>query len=675
MSSSSSLKFFSEAKILASEIVTELLDVINSNDEIADNHQQKYNIFDEAELKNFTNFIEKLNLMSDIFKRNSMKVAFFGRTSNGKSTVINAMLRDKILPSGLGHTTNCFVQVEGTDSKDVYIIMEDGSRNNIQSLGQLAHALSKVRLSSDSLLRIAWPKVLCPLLQDDVIFVDSPGIDLSADVDKWISKFCLDADVFVLVANAESTLMQTKIHLTRVQVKQQHLERCSAFLVDELKVMTSSDVGRRIFFISALEMLEQYVNISRSSSSCMQKEGFQERLNEFAYFENCFKECISKTAVKTKFGHHMVNLRDMTDALTTSLESAFSERTQQHNELECRLNEILNSNQGSHAKMELTIRQASEELKHKLLSTLRREMRQLEGIIDEYDRVFNPSDLEVMRLYRKDLSFHVEENLSKNLHIKFTPMAKNILVTAGHNMIESIKYLLPDEKQATLDTCTKPLLEFEVIYNLNCSGLCSDFMEDLEFHFSLGLSTLLTKFIGSSHMTDDELTDTLLKKTTSSTKSLPFASKSAIGVLAVLSLFAKLVGSRFIFTCLSLYGVVYMYERVTWSLKAKEKAFKRQYITHIREQLRNVMHILCSNCSCQIERLIVSVLGLSELDTLRKEIERMVSAYQEELAKHLQECKRDCEVMDQLRATSLSNKSSLFNISNHLERFKAKFIS
>jgi len=37
----------------------------------------------------------------------------------------------------------------------------------------------------------------------------SPGIDVSPDIDSWIDKFCLDADVFVLVANAESTLMQT----------------------------------------------------------------------------------------------------------------------------------------------------------------------------------------------------------------------------------------------------------------------------------------------------------------------------------------------------------------------------------------------------------------------------------------------------------------------------------
>lgn len=56
--------------------------------------------------------------------RDHMKVAFFGRTSNGKSSVINAMLREKILPSGIGHTTNCFCQVEGIDGQEAYLVKE-----------------------------------------------------------------------------------------------------------------------------------------------------------------------------------------------------------------------------------------------------------------------------------------------------------------------------------------------------------------------------------------------------------------------------------------------------------------------------------------------------------------------------------------------------------------------
>ncbi len=36
----------------------------------------------------------------------------------------------------------------------------------------------------------------------------SPGVDVSPEFDSWIDKHCLDADVFVLVCNAESTLTQ-----------------------------------------------------------------------------------------------------------------------------------------------------------------------------------------------------------------------------------------------------------------------------------------------------------------------------------------------------------------------------------------------------------------------------------------------------------------------------------
>jgi hypothetical protein len=49
---------------------------------------------------------------------------FVYSTSNGKSSVINAMLCEKILPSAFGRTTNCFLQVEGSDSGDSYLVTE-----------------------------------------------------------------------------------------------------------------------------------------------------------------------------------------------------------------------------------------------------------------------------------------------------------------------------------------------------------------------------------------------------------------------------------------------------------------------------------------------------------------------------------------------------------------------
>lgn len=78
-----------------------------------------------------------------------------------------------------------------------------------QSVSQLGHALCDSRLQERALVHVYWPRELCALLRDDVVLVDSPGVDVTPNLDEWIDQYCLDADVFVLVANAESTLMVT----------------------------------------------------------------------------------------------------------------------------------------------------------------------------------------------------------------------------------------------------------------------------------------------------------------------------------------------------------------------------------------------------------------------------------------------------------------------------------
>ena len=48
------------------------------------------------------------------------------------------MLREKILPTGIGHTTNCFLQVEGGDSsEDTCIYTPDSEKP--QSIKVLHH--------------------------------------------------------------------------------------------------------------------------------------------------------------------------------------------------------------------------------------------------------------------------------------------------------------------------------------------------------------------------------------------------------------------------------------------------------------------------------------------------------------------------------------------------------
>lgn len=118
------------------------------------------------------------------------------------------MLCDKVLPSGIGHTTNCFLRVEGTDGGEAFILTEGseerksikvsrarathhGSRrvrfrfpppvghhphlhpSSLQTVNQLAHALHQDEdLDAGSLVCVMWPKAKCALLRDDLVLVD-----------------------------------------------------------------------------------------------------------------------------------------------------------------------------------------------------------------------------------------------------------------------------------------------------------------------------------------------------------------------------------------------------------------------------------------------------------------------------------------------------------------------
>merc|ERR1719270_2801937 len=97
-----------------------------------------------------------------------MKVAFFGRTSNGKSTAINSLLGGKILPTGIGHTTSCFLQVEGSHTGEAYLTTENNEEHqSLDSLPQLGSALAEARLESSCKVKIHWPVERCRLLGEE----------------------------------------------------------------------------------------------------------------------------------------------------------------------------------------------------------------------------------------------------------------------------------------------------------------------------------------------------------------------------------------------------------------------------------------------------------------------------------------------------------------------------
>lgn len=64
----------------------------------------------------------------------------------------------------------------------------------------------------------------------------------------------------------------------------------------------------------------------------------------------------------------------------------------------------------------------------------------------------------------------------------------------------------------------------------------------------------------------------------------------------------KTVGWRLIIATGAVYGCLYLYERLSWTTKAKERAFKRQYVNHATSKLRLIVDLTSANCSHQVQQ-------------------------------------------------------------------------
>ncbi|XP_072380072.1 transmembrane GTPase Marf [Diabrotica undecimpunctata] len=659
----SPLQIFVKAKKKINDIFGEIEEYVEDTVHYMHEIEKDEKIVNSEKVKNTEEYVSKVHSIRDVLQRDHMKVAFFGRTSNGKSSVINAMLGDKILPSGIGHTTNCFLQVEGAPSDEPYLVLEGSDEHcAVESVGQLAHALCKEKLNESSLVKVYWPKNRCLLLRDDVVFVDSPGVDVTPNLDEWIDKHCLDADVFVLVANAESTLMvteknffhkvSTKLSKPNIfilnnrwdasasepefldQVRKQHQERAVDFLVKELKVCTPKEAEERIFFISAKEMLQVRMAEGKSNSISL-PEGFQTRHFEFEDFEKKFEECISKSAVKTKFEQHSQRGKYITNELRDILEGILSDALKLKEDKLCQrkeLNDKINYTEQQlmvvTQEMKKKIHSMVEDVEQRVSKALSEEIRRLSTLVDEFNLPFHPEPL-VLNVYKKELHLHVETGLGSNLRARLSTALALNMEASQKEMTERMEALIPESHKMASSVVLPRRQPFEILYRLNCDNLCADFQEDLEFRFSWGLTSLIQKYAGSganflalrnkresptsTHIpsTPTDVVDGRLLYASTSIDEWSLLSRLAImgassqgtmGGLLVAGFLFKTIGWRILAITGAMYGCLYLYERLTWTNKAKEKTFKKQYVQHASKKLRMIIDLTSANCSHQVQQ-------------------------------------------------------------------------
>ena len=236
-------------------------------------------------------------------------------------------------------------------------------------------------------------------------------------------------------------------------------------------------------------------------------------------------------------------------------------------------------------------------------------------MIEEFDRPFS-SDPEQIPLYKRDLHRWVETRLGSNLQARLHSALYSSLDHVHREIKDRVKSVIASNERKALIDSIVPRSDFAVSYSLDCSNLCSDFREDIQFKFSLGFASLWQKFVQTQKesitgsKSNQELPSPSASSLLSSTNDLlstannisALTTKSGLIVLGGCALLWRSVGWKVLGAVAGIYGGLYAYERLMWTKKAQERAFKRQYADYASSKMKLIVDITSGNASKQVQQ-------------------------------------------------------------------------
>uniref|UniRef100_A0A1I7XUD6 Dynamin-type G domain-containing protein n=1 Tax=Heterorhabditis bacteriophora TaxID=37862 RepID=A0A1I7XUD6_HETBA len=632
---------------------------------------------------------ESILTIMETFRRDNMKVVFFGRTSNGKSTTINAMLHAKVLPQGCSDDTG-------------YLLLDDNPQPiKIEELSRMGHALSTENselpaMGQDSLLRVFHPKGRGEgenrLLQNDVVILDSPGVDLSPEFDSWIDKHCLDADVFVLVLNAESTLTQSeKSFFHRVSKK---LSKPNIFILNNRWDASAAELDH------VDEVLDYRLKARGLIKTAYQMEGHHARAMEFEQFEKQFEQCISRAAIRTKFEAHNRRANEILSRMRDNVKVVQTTTNKQKEDLELDLEEstrLFNECRMNFAQFERAYREQTERLRAevhlKVSADFSEEIMRLEAIIDRFNKPFIDSP-EGIAEYKHALAEFTDQCVSSDLEARCTGGLMSRIWNLENDMFHYVKKILAEPFQHKLEEVWRYRAPFKFTIYVDAPSLTKDFHEDLEFRFTFGLSAVIRRIIAyrsgqpvtaihtnlltpmslhKDNKTSSELEAEAMAKVAEENAvmtqmvltSAAYLANGSLGILVVGGIVYRAVGWRVIAITAVAYGGLYALERFRWNSNAKEQHLKEQFRSHLAARMHQVAAAHTTHCENQAMR---------EMDQVFDGLRATVGGVHREMKDDLDKKRRSIDKVDTVIKELLTIKGKTAFLLQNLENFASTFL-
>jgi mitofusin len=456
-------------------------------------------------------------------------------------------------------------------------------------------------------------------------------------------------------------------------------------LANELKVVDQRQAGDRVFFVSAKEALEERTK----GPGSVKADGFKGRLAEFESFERKFEECLSKSAISTKFKQHAMKglkISSETYDLLEQLErSSSTHRTTCESKLMQRQNEmdkLMAHRESFVQESDSTIHKLGSEVETMVDVAMRDEISHLNQVVNDYTTV--PFSVNNMLTFIEGLYSHVDQSLDQNLMASCNASVSQTLRQTQQQLLDSAQSSIPS------DMCLSPSVvskeDILLSYEMDCQKLCVGFQPNLQFRFTWGL-VLIRRWLGpevynytscglfmpqGSSSVPTEATTTSQQNQLLDSSLVMWAARAMTSsgiqsiwpVVTVAALTWQTIGWKIVAMAGTAIACVYGYERLCWTNRAKETTFKQQFVSFAAEKLQLVVAVKSKDCKQQVQReLRHSVVELkSMIDHTKGQLESEISQLESDIRQY-----QNAEI----QARKLKNEMSYFK--SELQKFMTDF--
>ena len=186
-------------------------------------------------------------LLSTINEDRPVKVVVVGEFNSGKSTLVNALLRWNVLPTGIIPTTATISVLSHAMEHAIRILRTDGSVQNLAySSDILQHLSARYGQHADIReVRIEGPEVAA-----DLVVIDTPGVnDINQTRSEIVYQMIPEADVVIFLMDVQQPLKRSEVDFLRDRILGSSMVR-TIFVLNHIdRISSAIDVSTAVAYV------------------------------------------------------------------------------------------------------------------------------------------------------------------------------------------------------------------------------------------------------------------------------------------------------------------------------------------------------------------------------------------------------------------------------------------